>query len=304
MCESERDLNLQLTERKCATDVPNHCGIFFAVERVMFEYFQSLNPVAQALIGGLFTWLVTALGASAVFFLRSVNQRLLDAMLGFAAGVMLAASYWSLLAPAIEICETGSIPVWIIPAVGFISGGAMIWYLDRIIPHLHPDLPMELAEGPPTNWHRSILLVTAITLHNIPEGLAVGVAFGGVISGVPAASLGAAVALSIGIAIQNFPEGIAVAMPLRGDGMSAGKSFWYGQLSAIVEPVAAVIGAATVGFSAPLLPFALSFAAGAMVFVVVEELIPSSHRQGNVDLATCCLMVGFTFMMILDVALS
>lgn len=270
----------------------------------MVETFQSLPPVAQALIGGLFTWFITAMGAATVFLTRSFNQRLLDSMLGFAAGVMLAASYWSLLAPAIEICEQGSIPVWIIPACGFVAGGGLIWALDRIIPHLHPDLPMGQAEGPQTNWHRSILLVSAITLHNIPEGLAVGVAFGGVIAGVPAASLGAAVALSIGIAIQNFPEGIAVAMPLRGEGMSAGKSFWYGQLSAVVEPIAAVIGAATIAFSAPLLPFALSFAAGAMVYVVVEELVPSSHRHGNVDLATCCLMAGFTCMMILDVALS
>ena len=225
-------------------------------------------------------------------------------MLGFAAGVMLAASYWSLLAPAIEICEQSRRSAWAIPAAGFAAGGLLIWILDRIIPHLHPDLPIEQAEGPKTSWHRSVLLVTAITLHNIPEGLAVGVAFGGVIAGVPAASLGAAVALAIGIAIQNFPEGIAVAMPLRGEGMSAGKCFWYGQLSAAVEPVAAVIGAATVTFSAPILPFGLSFAAGAMVYVVVEELIPASHAHGNIDLATCCLMAGFICMMVLDVALS
>lgn len=270
----------------------------------MFEFFQELSPITQALFAGLFTWFITALGAASVFLTRTVNQRLLDAMLGFAAGVMLAASYWSLLAPAIEICANGTIPVWIIPAAGFVAGGVLIWCLDRVIPHLHPDLPMAQAEGPHSKLHRSILLVSAITLHNIPEGLAVGVAFGGVIAGVPAASLGAAIALSIGIAIQNFPEGIAVAMPLRGDGMSAPKSFWFGQLSAVVEPIAAVIGAATVAYSAPLLPFALSFAAGAMVYVVVEELIPSSHRHGNVDLATCSLMAGFTSMMILDVALS
>lgn len=270
----------------------------------MIEYFLSLSPVTQAFLAGLFTWFVTALGASLVFFARTINQRLMDGMLGFAAGVMMAASYWSLLAPAIEIAETGSWPGWIIPAAGFLCGGAMIWVLDKIIPHLHPDLPIRYAEGPKTGWHRSVLLVTAITLHNIPEGLAVGVAFGGVIAGVPAASLGAAIALAIGIAIQNFPEGIAVAMPLRGEGMSAPKSFWYGQLSAAVEPVAAVIGAATVAFSAPILPFALSLAAGAMIYVVVEELVPASHRHGNVDLATCCTMAGFTCMMVLDVALS
>ena len=216
----------------------------------------------------------------------------------------MAASYWSLLAPAIEISEHGNFPAWFIPAFGFVTGGSFIWILDRIIPHLHPDKPIEEAEGPKTNWHRSILLVTAITVHNIPEGLAVGVAFGGLIAGVPAASIGAAVALAIGIGIQNFPEGIAVAMPLRGDGMSAPKSFWYGQMSALVEPVSAVVGAISVAYAAPFLPFALAFAAGAMVYVVVEELIPASHRHGNVDLATCCLMIGFTFMMILDVALS
>ena len=270
----------------------------------MYEKFAALSPIWQALIGGLFTWFVTMIGAACVFVTRTVNQNLLDSMLGFAAGVMLAASYWSLLAPAIEIAEQGHIASWIIPAIGFVSGGLVLWILDKIIPHLHPDLALDQAEGPTTNWRRSILLVTAITLHNIPEGLAVGVAFGGVIAGVPAASIGAAIALAIGIAIQNFPEGIAVAMPLRGEGLSPGKCFWYGQLSAIVEPVAAVIGAVTVAYSAPLLPFALSFAAGAMVFVVVEELVPASHRHGNVDLATCCLMAGFTFMMVLDVSLG
>jgi ZIP family zinc transporter len=270
----------------------------------MMEFFELQPPVMQAFLAGLFTWLITAAGAACVFMVRTVNQRLLDAMLGFAAGVMLAASFWSLLDPSIQIASRGSLPGWLIPAVGFVCGGALIWLLDELIPHLHPDLPITRAEGPETHWRRSALLVTAITLHNIPEGLAVGVAFGGVMTGVPEASLGAAVALTIGIGLQNFPEGIAVAMPLRGEGMSAGKSFWYGQLSAAVEPVAAAAGAATVAWSAPLLPFALSFAAGAMVYVVVEELVPGSHRHGNVDLATCCLMAGFTVMMVLDVALS
>ena len=270
----------------------------------MYEAFQTCSPTLQALLAGLFTWSITAIGASVVFFTRRVNEKILDSMLGFAAGVMLAASYWSLLAPAIEISDHGRLPAWSIPAFGFLTGGLFIWILDRIIPHLHPDKPIAEAEGPKTNWHRSILLVTAITVHNIPEGLAVGVAFGGVIAGVPAASIGAAVALAIGIGIQNFPEGIAVAMPLRGDGMSALKSFWYGQMSALVEPISAVVGVLAVAYAAPFLPFALSFAAGAMVYVVVEELIPASHRHGNVDLATSCLMIGFTFMMILDVALS
>lgn len=273
-------------------------------ESPLLNWFSEFNPVWQAFMAGLFTWLVTALGASLVFFTRTVNPKLLDAMLGFAAGVMLAASYWSLLAPAIEISEQGTLPVWLLPAAGFVGGGVLIWSLDRVIPHLHPDKQLDQAEGPPTKWKRSVLLVTAITLHNIPEGLAVGVAFGGVIAGVPAASLGAAIALAIGIGIQNFPEGIAVAMPLRGDGMRPWKCFWYGQLSALVEPVAAVIGAATVSFSAPMLPIGLSLAAGAMVYVVVEELVPESQSHGNVDLATCSLMAGFTVMMVLDVALS
>lgn len=270
----------------------------------MYQWFISQNAIIQALLAGLFTWAVTALGAAAVFFTRSVNRKLLDSMLGFSGGVMLAASYWSLLAPAIEISAHGPTPSWFPPAAGFLLGGCVLWTLDKTLPHLHLGFPLEEAEGPSTSWHRAVLLVTAITLHNIPEGLAVGVAFGGVISGVPSASTIAAIALAIGIAIQNFPEGLAVAMPLRGEGMSARKCFWYGQLSAVVEPVAAIIGAAAVTFVAPILPYALSFAAGAMVYVVVEELVPESHRAGNVDLATVSLMVGFTVMMILDVALS
>lgn len=270
----------------------------------MYHWFLSQDAIWQALLAGLFTWAVTAAGAAAVFFTRTVNRKLLDSMLGFSGGVMLAASYWSLLAPAIEISAHGPTPSWVPPAIGFLLGGGVLWILDKVLPHLHLGFPMEEAEGPATSWHRSILLVTAITLHNIPEGLAVGVAFGGVISGVASTSTAAAIALSIGIAIQNFPEGIAVAMPLRAEGMSARRSFWYGQLSAIVEPVAAVIGAAAVTLAAPILPYALSFAAGAMVYVVVEELIPESHRAGNVDLATVSLMAGFTVMMVLDVALG
>ena len=225
-------------------------------------------------------------------------------MLGFSGGVMLAASYWSLLAPAIDIAEHGRLPSWLPPMIGFLAGGGVLWVLDKSLPHLHLGFPVEEAEGPHTKWRRAILLVSAITLHNIPEGLAVGVAFGGVIAGVPSASIAAAIALAIGIGLQNFPEGVAVAMPLRGEGLSRLKSFWYGQLSAVVEPVAAVIGAATVVVAAPILPYALSFAAGAMVYVLVEELIPESHREGNVDLATVSLMVGFTVMMVLDVALG
>ena len=266
--------------------------------------FRQLSPVVQALIAGMFTWAVTAIGASLVFFQREVNRKTLDAMLGFSGGVMLAASYWSLLAPAIEISEQGTLAAWIPPLIGFGLGCLTLWLLDKTIPHLHLGFPSEEAEGPKTSWRRAILLVSAITLHNIPEGLAVGVAFGGVIAGLPSASLGAALALAVGIGIQNFPEGVAVAMPLRSEGMSRRKSFWYGQLSAMVEPPAAVIGAAAVVVAAPLLPYALSFAAGAMIYVVVEELIPESHRAGNVDLATLSLLVGFMVMMVLDVALS
>jgi ZIP family zinc transporter len=252
----------------------------------------------------MFTWGVTAGGASCVFLARGINRKLLDSMLGFSGGVMLAASYWSLLAPAIEISSHGWCAAWLPPAVGFLLGGAVIWVLDRSLPHLHIGFPREEAQGPKTQWRRAALLVMAISLQNIPEGLAVGVAFGGVIAGLPATSVAAAVALSLGIGLQNFPEGVAVAMPLRSEGMSRWKSFWYGQLSAAVEPVAAVVGAAAVVLAAPILTYALSFAAGAMVYVVVEELIPESHREGNVDQATVSLMAGFVVMMVLDVALA
>ncbi len=270
----------------------------------MYDAFVNLGPISQALLAGLFTWGVTALGASSVFFSRRVNRRLLDGMLGFSGGVMLAASYWSLLAPSIAIAEHGALPSWFPPAVGFLAGGAALWMFDKLLPHLHLFSPLEEAEGPKTAWRRATLLVTAITLHNIPEGLAVGVAFGGVIAGVSDSSIAAATALAIGIGIQNFPEGVAVALPLRAEGMSRLKSFWYGQLSAMVEPIAAVAGAALVSYAAPVLPYALSFAAGAMVYVVVEELIPEAERGGNVDLATLCLMCGFVTMMVLDVALG
>jgi len=270
----------------------------------MYDSFASLHPVNQALLAGVFTWFVTAVGASSVFMTRHINRRLLDGMLGFSGGVMLAASYWSLLAPAIAISEHGSLPAWLPPAIGFLLGGAALWILDKSLPHLHIGFPLAEAEGPKTTWRRALLLVTAITLHNIPEGLAVGVAFGGVIGGLPTSSIGAAIALSIGIGIQNFPEGVAVAMPLRAEGIGRLKSFWFGQLSAIVEPAAAVAGATLVVLAAPILPYALSFAAGAMVYVVVEELIPEAHRAGNVDLATVSLMLGFITMMVLDVALG
>ena len=270
----------------------------------MFESFADLHPVLQALYGTLFTWLLTALGAAVVFMTKTVNRKMLDTMLGFAAGVMIAASFWSLLAPAIEMAESSVLPSFIPAAVGFLLGGVFLRVVDKILPHLHIGLPVEEAEGVKTSLHRSILLVLAITLHNIPEGLAVGVAFGAVAYGLPSANLSGAIALALGIGIQNFPEGLAVSMPLRREGLSRGKSFWYGQLSGVVEPVAGVLGAAIVLIARPVLPYALSFAAGAMIFVVVEELIPESQRGKNTDIATMGAMVGFAVMMILDVALG
>ena len=270
----------------------------------MVNFLKDLNPVIQALVATLFTWGLTALGAATVFIKKEISRKVLDGMLGFAAGVMIAASFWSLLAPAIEMSKGKSIPAWFPALIGFTAGGLFLWVIDKILPHLHLGFPIEEAEGIKTSWHRSILLVLAITLHNIPEGLAVGVAFGAAAAGFPSATLPAAIALAIGIGIQNFPEGLAVSMPLRREGMSALKSFWYGQLSAVVEPIAGIIGAAAVIIARPILPYALSFAAGAMIFVVVEELIPESQRAGNTDLATTGAMLGFTIMMLLDVGLG
>jgi len=271
----------------------------------MVESFQQLNPVIQALFATLFTWGVTAAGASLVFFTKTVNKKLMDCMLGFAAGVMIAASFWSLLAPGIEIAEDLGHVAWLTAAIGFMGGGIFMRLTDRFLPHLHPGLKMEQSEGIKTSWRRSTLLVLAITLHNIPEGLAVGVAFGAVAAGLPSATIGGAIALAIGIGLQNFPEGAAVSMPLRREGMGAGKSFMLGQASGIVEPIAGVIGAYFVMSMQNILPYALCFAAGAMIFVVVEELIPESQRNNaNIDIVTMATMAGFTVMMILDVALG
>jgi len=270
----------------------------------MVNWFSGLNPILQALIATLFTWFVTGLGAALVFFFKTINRKVLDGMLGFAAGVMIAASYWSLLAPAIEMAEESSLPAWVPATTGFLLGGLFLYLADKIIPHLHLGFPMDEAEGPKTSWHRSILLVLAITLHNIPEGLAVGVAFGALASDLPSATLAGAVALALGIGIQNFPEGAAVSVPLRREGFSRLKSFWYGQASGIVEPIAGVIGAASVILIKPILPYALAFAAGAMIYVVVEELIPESQLEKNTDIATMGAMVGFAVMMTLDVALG
>ncbi len=271
----------------------------------MFNWFFDLGPVWQAVLATCFTWFLTALGSGAVFFFKEVKREVLDGMLGFAAGVMIAASYWSLLAPAIEMAErTSDLPAWIPAAVGFLLGGAFLWGVDKILPHLHLGYPMEEAEGLKTTWQRSILLVLAITLHNFPEGLAVGVAFGATAANLPAATIGGAMALALGIGIQNLPEGTAVSVPLRREGVSRPKSFWFGQLSGIVEPIAGFLGAIAVLLVRPILPYALAFAAGAMIYVVVEELIPESQLETGTDVATIGAMVGFTVMMILDVALG
>lgn len=268
------------------------------------EVIKDVHPILQALMGTTFTWLMTALGAAVVFLRKQISKKVLDLMLGFAAGVMIAASYWSLLAPALTLSEELGGIVWLPAVIGFLAGGAFLRLVDRFLPHLHLFTPDSDAEGLHTTWRRTTLLILAITLHNFPEGLAVGVAFGAVAAGYPSATLASAVVLAIGIGIQNFPEGMAVSMPLRREGISPAKSFWYGQLSGVVEPIAGVIGAAVVFLARPMLPYALSFAAGAMIFVVVEEVIPESQSSGNSDLATMGVMVGFAIMMTLDVALG
>lgn len=268
----------------------------------IIEYFKSIDPILAALYATLFTWFLTAFGASFVFFFKNMNRVVLDGMLGFTGGVMVAASFWSLLAPAIEMSE-GEGFLKVIPAsVGFLLGAMFIFGLDKLLPHLH--INFKETEGIKSPWQRTTLLVLAITLHNIPEGLAVGVLFGGVAAGIPEASIAGAVTLAIGIGIQNFPEGIAVSMPLRRMGMSRWKSFMYGQSSALVEPVAGVLGAVAVTFFTPLLPYALAFAAGAMIFVVVEEVIPETQQDNNTDIATLGFIGGFIVMMVLDVALG
>ncbi|MBM3293914.1 MAG: ZIP family metal transporter [Candidatus Aminicenantes bacterium] len=268
----------------------------------MPDAFASLSPVLQALIATLFTWGLTALGAGLVFFFKDFPKRALDGMLGFAAGVMIAASFWSLLAPAIALAEAQGVTPWLPAAGGFLLGGAFLKAVDKLLPHLHSGF--EKPEGLRTSWKRTVLLVMAITLHNIPEGLAVGVAFGAAALGGGEATLGAAVALAVGIGLQNFPEGTAVSVPLRREGLSRSKSFFYGQISGMVEPLAGVLGAAAVFKARPLLPWALAFAAGAMIYVVVEEVIPESQLSGDTDTATLGAMAGFALMMILDVALG
>ena len=261
----------------------------------MMEY----NSVFYALLASLFTYGVTALGAALVFFFKTIRKGVLDSMLGFAAGIMIAASFWSLLAPALKLAgELGQSPVLLV-SLGFMSGGGFLLGIDRLIPHLHRMDAMP--EGHKSSFNRSILLVLAITIHNIPEGLAVGVAFGAAISGQIPAS---AIASAIGIGLQNFPEGAAVSIPLRREGMTRAKAFFYGQASGAVEPIAAVLGALLAVTLKGILPFALAFAAGAMIYVVVEELIPEAQGGNHSDWITMFTMVGFAIMMILDVALG
>ena len=270
----------------------------------MIQFFEQFEPVTQALFATLFTWGVTALGASLVFFFKNINKKVFDTMLGFAAGVMIAASFWSLINPGLDLAEEmGYIP-WLSASVGFMSGGLFLFLVDKSLPHMHLGLAPKEKEGPKTSWQRSVLLVLAITMHNIPEGLAVGVAFGAVAAGIDSATLTGAIVLAVGIGLQNFPEGAAVSIPLRREGMGRGKAFLYGQASGIVEPIAGVLGALLVLSVRSILPFALFFAAGAMIFVVAEELIPEAQSNNNSDYATMGVMLGFTIMMALDVALG
>ena len=274
---------------------------------ILPTWFYELNPLWQAFLAGTFCWLTTALGAAVVFSKKDVSTKFLDAMLGFAAGIMIAASIWSLLEPSMEMSEALGYSKWMPATIGFILGALCIRLADAYVPHLHLGLPRDAAEGVKTKWRRATLLVMAITLHNIPEGLAVGVLFGAAASGIDptgTATVASAVVLAIGISIQNMPEGMAVSMPLRGEGVSRGLSFNYGQLSGLVNPPSAVLGALAVIFIQPILPYALGFAAGAMIFVVVEELIPTSQRHGNTDIATLGTVIGFCVMMVLDVTLG
>lgn len=276
------------------------------------EYFLELSPVMQGFLATLFTWGVTALGASLVFFFKTVNRKLLNLMLGFGAGVMIAASFWSLLSPAIELCSILGYSEFIIPSIGFFAGGIFIILADKLMDKYSYGVPFtkenkqEIINEDRSilkKFKKSILLVVSVTLHNIPEGLAVGVAFGGVAIGIPGASIGAALTLALGIGLQNFPEGAAVSLPLRREGLSARKSFFYGQASGIVEPIAGVIGVIAALTARSMLPFLLAFSAGAMIAVVGSELLPEASLE-NKNLTTLGLIIGFIVMMALDVALG
>ena len=266
----------------------------------MLEWFSSLNYVIQALIATIFTWTVTALGASIVFLFKKINKSIMDAMLGFAAGVMISASFWSLLSPSIEMSKTLNLNPWLIASIGFILGGLLLFIGDKIFDRLEKNKN----KNEKNKMKRCMMLIFSITLHNIPEGLAVGVAFGSIAYGLVGATESAAIMLALGIGIQNFPEGTAISIPLRREGMSRKKAFFYGQLSGIVEPISGVIGALIVLKIRFLLPFLLAFAAGAMIYVVVEELIPESQTNKKKELMALFTLIGFIVMMILDGALG
>ncbi|MDI6643772.1 MAG: ZIP family metal transporter [Methanobacteriaceae archaeon] len=266
------------------------------VENILF------NPLAMVLIATGFTWLMTALGASSVFLTNKISRRLLDAALGFAAGVMVSVSFWGLLLPAVEMSANSGLPSWLPATSGFILGAVFLGLTDRILPHLHPGCPIDQAEGIQTTWKRNRLLILAMVLHHLPEGLAIGVAFAASTVAFTIPSITAAITLAIGIGIHNVPEGMIVAMPLRAEGKSPLRSFAYGQLSGMVEPVAALLGFSLIAISQPILPYALGFAAGSMIYVAIEELIPECQRGTNTDLATMFLILGFSLMMVLNVA--
>lgn len=267
----------------------------------MLNQILSLNPILQAGLATLFTWGITAIGASLVYFFKQINKNLMDGMLGFAAGVMIAASFFSLIAPAITMAENLKLIPWLIVFFGFFSGGLLLFIGDKIYDVYEKHHPQKEKQF---SAKRCIMLVTSITLHNIPEGMAVGVAFGSIIYGLDGATIAAAWTLALGIGLQNFPEGTAVSMPLRREGLSRNKAFFLGQLSGIVEPIAGIIGALLVVKVRILLPFLLAFAAGAMIYVVVEELIPESQTNKKKDLMALFTLIGFSVMMILDIALG
>lgn len=268
----------------------------------MLEWLTTLNPILQAGLATLFTWGITAIGASLVYFFKKINKNLMDGMLGFAAGVMIAASFFSLIAPAITMAENLNLTPWLITFLGFFSGGLLLFIGDKLYDLYEKRHPLKKEKK--VSLKRCVMLVSSITLHNIPEGMAVGVAFGSIVYGLDGATVMAAWTLALGIGLQNFPEGTAVSMPLRREGLSRNKAFLLGQLSGIVEPIAGIIGAILVIKMRTLLPFLLSFAAGAMIYVVVEELIPESQTNKKKDLMALFTLIGFSVMMILDIALG
>ena len=264
----------------------------------MYKYLENISPIILSLLATLFTFSITALGSALVFLFKKVNKTLLDAMLGFAAGVMIAASFWSLLSPSIEMAKSLNMTSWLVASLGFLSGGILLFIGDKVFTLL------DRKQTKARSIKRSLMLIISITLHNIPEGLAVGVAFGSIIYNLNGATLESASLLALGIGLQNFPEGTAVSVPLRREGMSRIKSFIYGSLSGIVEPIAGVLGALLVLKVQKLLPFLLAFAAGAMIYVVIEELVPESQANKKKDLMALFTLIGFSIMMILDVSLG